>query len=714
MIEIIKYILLFCVAIIVSLMALILIFILICEYPIRANIVIVAVLILLGVPILYIPVVYLLVIVLVCIIIAIILWAASMDKSINTLEKQESPSEEEQEVTSLKISPETSDLSPGQKQNFQAEGLDKSGNKVGVDVVMWSATGGIINSQGDLTVYAISKGNFEVTANTADGRLECTICYTVLPELSSIKIEQPTSKLLHGENIKFNLLGLDQSGDKITIQEQIFWQTTIERNDSVGRIDSTGKLVIDQMNEVALVIAKVGNLKDEIRINVENNTIAKTSNNYIIAEDPNNILHRNENVNYSLPLRTIHPSPLAPFNLDHNQETIDSEVFKKHNSPQIYDYDNYEDDDLCLKQEYIITVPVTKIIEPSRLVALEIDAPDLIFLKPNQERLFTVYGIDQFGKYIDHGKILWRATGGTIDSQGKLIVENDIKGSFRVTAISSNARISQNRLRQNLLLIKTSLKIFSWVLSHKRFAKDTVSYFIQDFCDSEAFVNEILPDIDTSNTGGLLTVLVFDDIKDWVIEAIVNVIIDCLDKFISLCFVEDFNPLVCSISYVVLPELKSQESLKVVETVGNSFGILNNNDIQSGLTTQRLKSPPLIQSLPSRTNIRQDIYLAEPHCNDTVAELRRIRIVSYNKTINSSNTIKFKLLGTDQNRKRILIKAPIIWKTTDGQISSTGRLIFNNLNNIIQVTATVGQLEAKTDMRSYRRHYTKSGTFTQY
>jgi hypothetical protein len=72
---------------------------------------------------------------------------------------------------------------------------------------------------------------------------------------------------------------------------------------------------------------------------------------------------------------------------------------------------------------------------------LEIDTPDLIILKPSQERVFTVHGIDQFGKYIDPGQIFWRATGGKIDSQGRLIVENDAKGSFRVTAISSNARI---------------------------------------------------------------------------------------------------------------------------------------------------------------------------------------------------------------------------------------------------------------------------------
>jgi energy-coupling factor transporter transmembrane protein EcfT len=455
--------------------------------------------------------------------------------------------------------------------------------------------------------------------------------------------------------------------------------------------------------------------KEEVNVNITNKTTieAEVPSNSTFIEDFNNTSH---SLNYNSHPGIVLPFTSVPSNLNYNkyQEKIDSEAFKENNLSLIYDSGNYEDDDLCLKQEYIITFPATKIVEPSRLVALEIDAPDLIFLKPNQERLFTVHGIDQFGEYIDPGKIFWSATGGTINSQGRLIVENDIKGSFRVTAISSNAKVSEHRLRQNLLLIKTLLKIFSWVLSHKRFVKDTASYFIEDFCDSEAFVNEILPDIDTSNIDGLLTVLVFDDIKDWVIEAIVNVIIDCLDKFISLCFVEDFNPLICSISYVILPELKSQESSKVIETVESSFGTLNNNEIQSGSFSQRMKSSLLTQSSPSQTIVRQDIYLAKPYYEDITAELRRIRIVSYHKKINPVEIIQFQLLGTDQNGKDISIKAPIIWKTTDGQISSTGKLIVNDLNNKIQITATVGQLEAKTDMRYYRRYYTESDTFTAY
>jgi energy-coupling factor transporter transmembrane protein EcfT len=417
--------------------------------------------------------------------------------------------------------------------------------------------------------------------------------------------------------------------------------------------------------------------EEEAMIDIENKTIieAKIPVNSIFIEELNNISH---NINYTSHPEIVLLSPPVYFNSNHNQgrETVGREVFKEHNLPQIYDSDNYEDDELCLKQEYIITFPVTKIVEPSRLVALEIDVPDLIILKNGQERVFTVFGIDQLGVHIDPGQILWSATGGKIDSQGKLIVNAEAKGHFKIVATSYHAKISRYNSLKTILMIKISLKIFSFILSKKRFIKDVISYFIQEFCSSKIEINDnLLPESEWDITE-ILSVLIFDNIKDWVIEAVVNIIIDYLDKFISLCFVDDFDPLVCYKTYIVLPELKSQESLKVIETVANSFGTLSNNDI--------------------------------------LAELRRIRIVSYHKRMNSGNAIRFKLLGVDQNGKRILIKAPIVWETTDGQISSTGRLILNNLNDIIQVTATVGQLDAKTNMRSYRRHYTKLGTFTQY
>jgi hypothetical protein len=581
------------------------------------------------------------------------------------------PIEDINKINFIQIIPSSCCLSPHEEKIFKVQENNKMGAEVNPTLIQWQATGGSIDSQGKLIVDPRSKGTFHITATSRVDRLTSSANYTVLPRLTNIEIITTKKIVIPGQDVYLELRGADQTGAEINIEGQPIWSTTS------GEVISKRKLVVDLPNRIVYITAKISGLEAKTTIRV--------------GDRPQKVVNPIYPIDIPNPIPKTTPTPTP------NQISI----------PIVPEHD---------PEDELSTNEPEQIKESSRLVALEIDAPALIFLKPSQERVFIVHGIDQFEKYIDPGKILWRATGGTIDAQGRLIVENDAKGIFRVTAISGNDKVSQHRLRQNLLLIKISLKIFSWILSYKRFLKDTASYFIQDFFDSELLVNEIFPDIDTSNIDGLLTVLVFDDIKDWVIEAAINIIIDYLDKFISLCFAEDFDPLVCYKFYIVLPELKSQESLKVIETVRNSSGTLNNNSIQYGSVRQRLQSPLVMQSPSLRTNIRQDIYLAEPYSNDILTELKRIRIVSYHKTMNSGNTIqlKFKLLGTDQNRKRILIKSPIIWKTTDGYISSTGRLIVNDVNNIIQVTATVGQLEAKTDMRSYRRHYTKLGTFTQY
>jgi hypothetical protein len=580
-----------------------------------------------------------------------------------------SPVEDVNKINFIQIIPSSCFLSPYEERIFKVKGTTRMGAEINPRLIQWQATGGSIDIQGKLIVDPQSKGTFTINAFSRHYNLSCSTNYIVLPKLTNIEIITTQEIVIPGQEVYLELRGTDQAQAEINIEGEPIWSTTN------GEIRSKRKLVVDFPNRIVYITAKISGLEAKTTIRVGD--------------------YPQKAVSHTCPIDIPDPSPKTT----PTPNRISIPIVPEHDS-----------------EGELSTNEPEQIRESSRLVALEIDAPALIFLKPSQERLFSVHGIDQFEKYIDPGKILWRATGGTIDSQGRLIVENDAKGIFRVTAISGNDRVSQHRLRQNLLLIKISLKIFSWILSYKRFLKDTASYFIQDFFDSELLVNEIFPDIDTSNIDGLLTVLVFDDIKDWVIEAAINIIIDYLDKIISLCFAEDFDPLSCCKFYIVLPDLKSQESLKIIETVGNSSDTLNNNGIQYGSVSQQLKSPLVMQSPPLRTNVRQDIYLAEPYSNDILTELKRIRIVSYHKTMNSGNTIhfKFKLLGTDQNRKRILIKAPIIWKTTDGYISSTGRLIVNDVNNIIQVTATVGQLEAKTDMRSYRRHYTELGTFTQY
>jgi hypothetical protein len=69
-------------------------------------------------------------------------------------------------------------------------------------------------------------------------------------------------------------------------------------------------------------------------------------------------------------------------------------------------------------------------------------------------------------------------------------------------------------------------------------------------------VDEIFPSIDTSNIDGILTVLILDNVKELIIDAAINKVINYLEKFIALCFEEEHIPLICSVDYVVLPKLQ--------------------------------------------------------------------------------------------------------------------------------------------------------------
>jgi hypothetical protein len=417
------------------------------------------------------------------------------------------PVEDVNKINLIQIIPSSCYLSPSEERIFKVKATNKMGAEINPGLIKWQATGGSIDSQGKLTVAPRSKGTFKVTAISRVDNLTCSANYTVLPKLTNIEIITTKEIVIPGQDVNLELRGTDQTQAEINIEGKPIWSTT------TGEISSKRKLVVDLPNRIVYITVKISGLEAKTTIRV--------------GERPQKV------VSHIYPIDIPNPS----LKTTPTQDNISIPIVPEHDS-----------------EGELSTNEPEQIKESSRLVALEIDAPELLFLKPSQERVFSVHGIDQFGEYIDPGKILWRTTGGKIDSQGKLIVENDAKGSFRVTATFSNAKVSQHR--QNLLLIKISLKIFSWVLSHKKFAKDTASHFIQEFCDSELLIDKIFPNIDLNNIDGLLTILIFDDIKELIINTAINVIINYLEKFIALCFDEKHSSLIDSVDYVVLPKLQ--------------------------------------------------------------------------------------------------------------------------------------------------------------
>ena len=213
------------------------------------------------------------------------------------------------------------------------------------------------------------------------------------------------------------------------------------------------------------------------------------------------------------------------------------------------------------------------------------------------------------------------------------------------------------------MLIKISFTIFSWIISQKKFIKDIGSYFVQELFSLEIAMNDDLFLIGENNAADSLNILMSDSIKDWVIEVVVNIIIDYLDKFISLCFKEEFDPLVCSKLYIVLPELKKlvicpanidvrprdtinfqligldQKGLKIKIEKKISWKATGGNISDSG----RLMIDSNSQgSFTVGATIGNKIDASTKY--NVLAELRKIRIAPHIKTISPGNSIQFNVI----------------------------------------------------------------------
>lgn len=616
-------------------------------------------------------------------------------------------SDETKNLYRLEISYSSLLLTPNQGEIFKIKGFNKLGNKIDPGLINWQAEGGDINNAGKLIVASTAKGIFKVTATSVANNLSCSVIYEVIPKLTSIKITPPHQTVPAGESISFKLVGIDQTGDIVSIKMQPVWST------SIGEIDSTGKLVVNQPNQIAYISARISGLEANAIVNIKNN-----SQTVLLQETPPSVLDINPiypEAKISTPSFSNCPSQNNSFPCSDNT-FLSNEVIISSDSLAV------TDSNCTSPEKYIIPVldtnKINSNIEVSKLVALEIEAPDFIILKPGQEQVFIVNGIDQFGKYIYPGKIFWKAAGGKIDSQGRLIVENDAKGNFEITAISAHAKTSGYDSSRKLLLIKISFTIFSWIISQKKFIKDIASYFAQELFSLRIEADENLFSVSENNAIDYLNILISDSLKDWVIEAVVNIIIDYLDKFISLCFKEDFDPLVCSKYYIVLPELKKlvicpnnihvrprdtidfqligldQKGLKINIERKVSWRATGGHISDSGRLIIGLNSQGSFTVTATIANI-----LDASTKYNVLAELRKIRIAPHTKTINPGNSIQFNVIGTDQSGKEISIEAPIIWKTTSGKIDLAGLLIVNDKNSIVRVKAIVSKLEAEAEVQ---------------
>ena len=99
----------------------------------------------------------------------------------------------------------------------------------------------------------------------AFSNLSDSVYYIVPPELRRIEFVNPPSNLKLGDHLQVNIIGIDQAGDRINIENQIIWTATS------GTIDSQGIFVANGDTDDVEITAKAKgtNIKTKIKIKIK-------------------------------------------------------------------------------------------------------------------------------------------------------------------------------------------------------------------------------------------------------------------------------------------------------------------------------------------------------------------------------------------------------------------------------------------------------------
>jgi hypothetical protein len=97
-------------------------------------------------------------------------------------------------------------------------------------------------------------------------------------------------------------------------------------------------------------------------------------------------------------------------------------------------------DEVEISEEMLVITgeEAKKHIKPPHLASLLV-SPSQATVEPDKKQTFTVKGLDQHGRDIDAGQVVWTATGGAVDTEGVFQAGSD-EGNFLVTAKAGEIR----------------------------------------------------------------------------------------------------------------------------------------------------------------------------------------------------------------------------------------------------------------------------------
>jgi WD40 repeat protein len=163
-------------------------------------------------------------------------------------------------LTTLVISPKQVKIRPGQDQKFKLQGLDQWNNEIAFGPVVWQATGGTIEQNGNFIADINAKGNFRVTVTATEYNISAFTDITVVSVLRYLSIFPNEVTLKPEENFTFDVIGFDQEDEPIQVY-QVDWQCS-----QGGKINGNGTFIGGYENREITVNATVESISQSAKV----------------------------------------------------------------------------------------------------------------------------------------------------------------------------------------------------------------------------------------------------------------------------------------------------------------------------------------------------------------------------------------------------------------------------------------------------------------
>ncbi|MEG3896305.1 MULTISPECIES: WD40 repeat domain-containing protein, partial [unclassified Microcoleus] len=329
-------------------------------------------------------------------------------------------------ITDISFAPSSITLEFGKTQQFTAQVLDQRRNQM-QETVLWEVSGGGKIDQNGNFIAGSKQGKFEIIASVSSIRRVIPITIIEPPTLAELIIISSIPQLEFGQSFHFQLKGLDQYDNNIQTGE-ITWSAS----SGGGTINQNGNFIAGSKQGNFEILASVSSIRRVIPITIiEPPKLAE-----LIITSSTSQLEFGQSFQFRVKGEDQYGD-----NINIGQITWSTTGGSILNNGMFRA--SYQEEKITVTAtlgEISVSADVT-IVEPPKLTTLVI-SPNQVEIKPGQHQQFQLHGLDEWAREIAVGRIVWKATGGTIDQNGNFIADINAKGKFRVTATSTEYNIS--------------------------------------------------------------------------------------------------------------------------------------------------------------------------------------------------------------------------------------------------------------------------------